>query len=333
MDKKALVIRELAYLMGSSFFQTKPVQRKFLRHFHLAYKKAGEIVSVRTDDLLVLYGSDEEKDETDNDGDQYLHKKNWVSHQIVVLRKNLQEFYKGPGRGRSDGIVIPKLDNGNYVIELQSRQKKKIARERPSKEMRGDIVALKEEESGPTALRPLSVNETIVLALKGVDAKRLVQIQRVATGTMWGSLLIGLSVLIVLLIGFPYWPSMPFKGFFLAGVLIVSVCTAVLARPITRLSDIPFRRWWGNTFCLYRGHALVLARYSGRCVVDGCQGELAIVQEAQERATFFHMRQRRWLIVCKNVPTEHPRTPFDFTALDRVRASSGSVKSELPRTA
>ena len=333
MDKKALVIRELEYLMGSSFFQTKPVQSKFLQHFHLAYKEAGEIASVRIDDLLVLYGSDEEKDETDNDGDQYLHKKNWVSHQIVVLRQNLQEFYKGPGRGRSGGIVIPKLGNGNYVIELKSRQKKKIARERPSKEMRCDVVALKEEESGPTALRPPSVNETIVLALKGVDAKRLVQIQRVATGIMWGSLLIGLSVLIVLLIGFPYWPSMPFKGLFLAGVLTFSACTAVLARPITRLSDIPFRRWWGDTFCMHRREALVLARYSGRCMVDGCHGHLSVVQEGHERADLFHPLPRRWIIVCKNVPTEHPRTPFDFTAPDRAQAPNGSSEPELARTA
>ncbi len=328
MKKTELILKELDYLVETTLFKTKPLQKKFIQHFARVYRESGEIVPVTNDDLVAIYAG--KGAEFENDGDNFLRKKNVVSKHIGELRDNLKNFYQGPGKERPHVIAIPKNEHGKYMIDL-IRQSKKV-RERPSKTVGLPVPALSGANNTRPALGSQSVTESIFLTLKGVDRKRLSQIQRVATGIMWASSLIGLATLIVLLIEIPHWPAMPLMGLFLAGLLAICTCIAVLVRPITQLSDIPFRRWWGNTFCLYRGHALVLARYSGRCIVDGCQGELAIVQESQERANFFHMlRQRRWIIVCKNVLMEHPCTPFDFTALDRIRAADVSSEPKLAR--
>jgi hypothetical protein len=327
MKKTELILKELDYLVETTLFKTKPLQKKLIQHFARVYRESGEIVPVTNDDLVAIYAG--KGAEFENDGDNFLRKKNVVSKHIGELRDNLKNFYQGPGKERPHVIAIPKNEHGKYMIDL-IRQSKKV-RKRPSKTVGLPVPALSGANNTRPALGSQSVTESILLTLKGVDRKRLIQIQRGVLGVMWGSLLIALSVLIVLLIGVPYWPSMPFKGLFLAGVLTFSVCTAVLARPITRLSDIPFRRWWGDTFCMYRREALVLARYSGRCMVDGCHGHLSVVQEGHERADLFHPLPRRWIIVCKNVPTEHHRTPFDFTALDRVQTANVSSAPDLAR--
>lgn len=331
MKKTELILKELDHLVETTLFKSKPLQKKFLQHFARVYRQSGEIVPVTNDDLVAIYASEEA--EFENDGDKFLRKKNVVSKHIGELRDNLKKFYQGPGKKRPQIIAIPKNEYGKYTLDVLSRQSKKAVRERPSKTVEGLVPSLTGVNNTRPALGSQSVTESILLILKGVDGKRLIQIQRVATGTMWGASLIGLAILIVLLLGIPYWPAMPLRGLSLTGLLTICTCLAVLSMPITRLSDMPFRRWWGDVFCLYRDEALILAQYSGRCTVDGCHGDLTIVQEGDERTDLFNSLSRRWLIVCKSVPTEHPRIPFDFTALDRVRASSGSVKSELPRTA
>ena len=327
MKKTELILKELDYLVETALFKTKPLQKKFIQHFASVYRESGEIVPVTNDDLVAIYAG--KGAEFENDGENFLRKKNVVSKHIGELRDNLKNFYQGPGKERPHVIAIPKNEHGKYMIDL-IRQSKKV-RKRPSRTVGLPAPALSGANNTRPALGSQSVTESIILTLKGVDRKRLIQIQSGVLGVMWSSLLISLSVLIVLLIGFPYWPSMPFKGLVLAGVLTVSACTALLARPITRLSDIPFRRWWGDTFCMYRREALVLAWYSGRCMVDGCHGHLSVVQEGHERADLLHPLPRRWIIVCKNVPTEHPRTPFDFTAPDRVRTPNISSEPELAR--
>lgn len=331
MKKKELILKELDHLIETAYFKTKPLQRKFLHHFSAVYRTSDEIVTVRNQDLVAIYES--ETPEIKNDGNKFLSKKNAVSKHIGKLRENLKEFYQGPGKARQQVISIPKNEHGNYSLDVLSRQSKKGIREGPLKAVQGNVLVLSDANNTGSVLRPQSVTEIILLVLKGVDRKRLVQIQRAAAGIMWGVLLIGLAVLIVLLIGIPYWPAMPLRGISLAGLLIICTCIAVLARPITQLSDIPFRRWWGNTFCLYRGHALVLARYSGTCVVDGCGGSLSLTGEREMMANLLNMSGQRWVLVCKNVPTEHPRTPFDFTTLDRAQAPNGSSERELARKA
>jgi hypothetical protein len=331
MKKTELILKELDHLVETTLFKTKPLQKKFIQYFARLYRESGEIVPVTNDDLVAIYASEEA--EFENDGDKFLRKKNVVSKHIGELRDNLKKFYQGPGTERPHVIAIPKNEHGKYTLDVLIRQSKKAVRERPSKMVGGPVPALSGANNTRPALCSQSVTESILLILKGVDRKRLIQVQRGVLGIMWSSSLIGLSVLIVLLIGIPHWPAMPLMGLSLAGLLTICTCIAVLARPITRLADVPFRRWWGNSFCLYRGEALILAQYFGRCTVDGCQGDLSIVQEGHERTNIFHPLSRRWIIVCKNVPMEHPRTPFDFTALDRVRASNGLAKPELPRTA
>jgi hypothetical protein len=329
MKKTELILKELDYLVETTLFKTKPLQKKFIQHFARVYRESGKIVPVTNDDLVAIYAG--EGAEIENDGDKFLRKKNAVSKHIGELRDNLKSFYQGSGKERPHIIAIPKNEHGKYMIDL-IRQSKKV-RERPSKTVGLPVPA----RSGANNMRPApgsqSVTESILLILKGVDRKRLIQVQRGVLGIMWSSSLIGLSVLIVLLIGIPHWPARPLMGLSLAGLLTICTCLVVLARPITRLADVPFRRWWGNTFCLYRGEALILAQYLGRCTVDGCQGDLSIVQEGHERTDLFHPLSRRWIIICKNVPTEHPRTPFDFKAFDRVQAPNGSAKPELARTA
>jgi len=331
MKKKELILKELDHLIETAYFKTKPLQRKFLQHFSAVYRTSDEIVTVRNQDLVAIY--ENETPEIKNDGNKFLSKKNAVSKHIGKLRENLKEFYQGPGKARQHVISIPKNEHGNYSLDVLSRQSKKGIREGPPKAVQGNVLVLSDANNTGSVLRPQSVTEIILLVLKGVDRKRLVQIQRAAAGIMWGVLLVGLAVLIVLLIGIPYWPAMPLMGLSLAGLLMICTCIAVLARPITRLSDMPFRRWWGDTFCMYRREALVLARYSGRCMVDGCYGHLSVVQEGHERTDLFYPLPRRWIIVCKNVPTEHPRMPFDFTALDRAQAPNGSSERELARRA
>ncbi len=331
MKKTELILKELDHLVETNLFSSKPLQRKVLQHFAAVYRQSGEIVPVTNDDLVAVYAS--EATEFENDGDKFLRKKNAVSKHIAELRDNLKKFYQGPGKKRPQIIAIPKNENGKYTLDVQSRQSKKAVGERRSKTVEGLVPALTGVNNTSPAVGSQSVTESILLILKGVDGKRLVQIQTVARGTMWGASLIGLAILIVLLLGIPFWPAMPLRGLSLIGLLAICTCLALLSIPISQLSNMPFRRWWGDVFCLYRGEALILAQYSGCCTVHGCHGNLTIVQEGHQRTDLFNSLSRRWSIVCKNVPMEHPRIPFDFTALDRVRASSGSAKSELPRTA
>lgn len=66
--------------------------------------------------------------------------------------------------------------------------------------------------------------------------------------------------------------------------------------------------------------------------MEGGCGELSRVREAQERANLFRLLlTRRWILVCKNVPTEHPRTLFDFTVLGQVQTANVSSEPELAR--
>ncbi|MEO0248001.1 MAG: hypothetical protein ABIN58_00375 [candidate division WOR-3 bacterium] len=308
MKSRELILNELDYLVKSTYFKKKRIQRRFLQHFLNEYRKANEIVPIKNQDLVAIYERD--TPEIEHDGDRFIVKKNAVSKHIGKLRENLRKFYRGPGKVRPHILTIPENEPGNYSLDIMNRQHKKGFREEPFKRVKGNVLPLSGMNDTRPALRPQSVNETIFLALKGISSKHLIQIQRVARGIMWASSLIGVAILIVLLVGIPHWPGMPLMGLSLAGLLLICTSIAILSRPISQLGDVPFGRWWGNTFCLYRGEALALARYSGRCVVNGCQGELSIVQEPQERVNLFHMLPRRWLIVCKNVPTEHPRTPL-----------------------
>lgn len=310
------ILNELNFLINSRYFQSKLVQKKFLKHFHAVYHKHGKIVSITANELVVaIYQNDKER--TPKKGEGYEHWKNLVAVQVNTLRQNLETFYKDEGNGRTV-IRIPKREKGSYVFELAIPQQNEDDMEGVNpEEARSSGVLLGKEKVNSTVDPRHSVDETILLTVKGMDVKRLSKIKWIATAAMWGSALLGLSVLIVLLIGFPYWPNKPVQGLVLTAVLLLCVCMVVLTRPITRLPDIPFNRWWGNIFCLHRRGALMLVRYSGMCAVDGCGGSLSVVCEEGEMANLFDLSVRRWILVCTNVPSEHPRMPFDFTASDR----------------
>ena len=166
-----------------------------------------------------------------------------------------------------------------------------------------------------------------------MDIQGANRIKWIAAGMLWGSVLVGLSILILLLIGFPYWPARPLQGVGLMAGLLSCTYAGILAKPLTRLPGMSFGRWCGEIFYVYRQGVLKLVRYSGTCIVDGCGGSLSLTGEREMMANFLNMSGQRWVLVCRNVPTAHPRTSFDFTAPDGAQAPNGSSEPELARTA
>ncbi len=243
------------------------------------------------------------------------------------------------GAGRA-GIRFERINKGTYQLTLIENGIDETVIE-PAESIgqpsaapcEGDVPGESEPSSSSEAgYLNQSVAETIIFAKK-MDIQGGTRIKWIAAGMLWGSVLVGLSILILLLIGFPYWPARPLQGVSLMAGLLSCTCAGILAKPLTRLPGVSFGRWCGEIFYVYRNGVFVLVRYSGTCVVDGCGGSLSLTGEREMMANFLNMAGQRWVLVCKNVPTEHPRTPFDFTAPDRAQAPNGSSEPELARTA
>ncbi len=322
------VIEELDFLLGSRFFEFKTKQKLFLEYFRRVYKEGQRVVPVRFQELVdaVFKG---EKDCSGN-----------VSVHLKQLEANLEAIYKTEeGAGRA-GIRLEWIKKGTYQLTLIENGIDETVIE-PAESIgqpsaapcEGDVPGESEPSSSSEAgYLNQSVAETIIFAKK-MDIQGGTRIKWIAAGMLWGSVLVGLSILILLLIGFPYWPARPLQGVSLMAGLLSCTCAGILAKPLTRLPGVSFGRWCGEIFYVYRNGVFVLVRYSGTCVVDGCGGSLSLTGEREMMANFLNMAGQRWVLVCKNVPTQHPRTPFDFTAPDRAQAPNGSSEPELARTA
>lgn len=319
------ILKELEFLVDSRYFQFKEKQREFLEYFRHAYRKQKEPRPITVGELRkCLY---EDKEACNNDVSVHLHK----------LTKHLNAIYRTEEGKRRTGIRLKRVRRGTYQLTLESRHDETVIEhaECPSQPPVAacDSEASGESEKGstPSSLGQ-SVDETILFA-READKSGVIRIKWMAVSALWGSVLVGLSILILLLIGFPYWPARPLQGVSLMAGLLSCTCAGILAKPLTRLPGVTFGRWCGEIFYVYRNGVFVLVRYFGTCVVDGCGGSLSLTGEREMMANFLNMAGQRWVLVCKNVPTEHPRTPFDFTAPDRAQAPNGSSEPELARTA
>lgn len=318
------IIKELDFLIGSQFFDPKIRQKELLQHYRRAYKQQRKIVPVSVSELSQsLY-----KDDVTG-GDK-------VSVQLNALQKNLEAIDKTEeGKGRP-GIRLHRAKKGTYELVLLESVNKSAAdhdadgASQPSELACDSEILLENEKSCGTSHQ--SVDE-IVLWAKELDIKGATRIKWMAVGVLWSSILVGVPVLIFLLIGLPYWLDKPLQGLSLTGMLLVCTCIAILAKPLSRLPGVSFGRWWGEIFFVYRQGVLMLARHSGACVVAGCGGSLSVEVDRAAPASLLNIPALRWIIVCKNVPMEHPRTPFDFTELDTSRPQNSSFRSESARTA
>lgn len=318
------ILKELEFLVDSRYFQLKEKQTELLEYFRQTYRKQNKLRLITFSELRKhLY---EDKEACDNDVSVHIHK----------LIKHLEAFYgTEEGKGRT-GIRLERVKRGTYQLVLESRHDETVIEhaECPSQPPVAacDSEVSRESEKGRT-LSSLgqSVDETILFA-KGVDKKGASRVKWIASGVLWSSVLLGLPTLILLLIGLPYWPNEPLQGVSLTVMLLVCTCVAILAKPLTRLPGVSFGRWCGEIFYVYRKGALKLVRYSGTCIVDGCGGSLSLEDEREAMANLMGMSDQRWVLTCKNVPTKHPRTAFDFTARDRVQNPNCSPEPELART-
>lgn len=319
------ILKELEFLVDSNYFQLKEKQREFLEYFRHAYRKQRKLRPITVSELRKhLY---EDKEACDND----------VSVHLCKLTKHLEEIYRTAEGKRRTGIRLKRVGRGIYLLALESRHGETVIEhvECPSPP---PVAACDSEVSGesekgrtPNSLGQ-SVNE-ILLFTKEMDVQGASRIKLIASGGLWSSVLLGLPTLILLLIGLPYWPNEPLQGFGLTAMLLACTCVAILAKPLTRLPGVSFGRWCGEIFYVYRQGALKLVRYSGTCIVDGCGGSLSLKDERETMANLMCTSERQWVLTCKNVPTEHPRTPFYFRARDRVQNPNGSSERELARTA
>lgn len=317
------LIEELDFLLGSRFFELKPKQKQFLEHFRDVYKEHNGIVPIPFAQLVnaVFEGK--------------ISQANNISVHLDKLADNLEAIYtKEEGKGRA-GIRLERVKKGTYQLALIENgiEPAESIGQPSAAPCKGEIFGESEPSSSSEAgSLNQSVDETILFA-KEMDKKGASRIKWIASGVLWSSVLLGLPTLILLLIGLPYWPNEPLQGLGLTLMLLACTCAAILAKPLTKLPGVPFGRWWGGIFYVNRQGMLMLARYSGTCIVDGCGGSLSLTGERETMANLVGVSEQRWVLACKNVPMEHPRTPFDFTARDRVQNPNGSSEPELARTA
>lgn len=320
------IIEELDFLLGSRFFELKKKQKQFLEHFRRVYKERQRIVPVRFQELIdgVFEGNENYSDN--------------VSVHLKHLSANLEAIYKtDEGKGRT-GIRLEWIKKGTYQLALTESLHDETLIEhaegpdQPSAATRGSEISGESGRGCGAGSLCQSVDETILFA-KEMDQNGANRIKWIASGILWSSVLVGLPVLILLLIGLPYWPNKPLQGLGFMALLASCTCAGIIAKPLTRLPGVPFGRWCGEIFYVYRQGVLMLARYSGTCVVDGCGGNLSLTGEREAMANLVGVSGQRWVLVCKSVPGEHPRTPFDFTALNRVQVGNVVSEPELARPA
>lgn len=318
------VIEELDFLLGSRFFEFKTKQKQFLEYFRRVYKEGQRVVPVRFQELAdaVFKG---EKDCSGN-----------VSVHLKQLEANLEAIYKTQeGAGRA-GIRLEWIKKGTYQLALIENGIDETVIEpaestgQPSvAPCEGDVPGESEPSSSSEAgYLNQSVAETIIFAQK-MDIQGANRIKWIAAGMLWGSVLVGLSVLILLLIGFPYWPNKPLQELGLTVMLLACTSVAILAKPLTGLPGMSFGRWCGEIFYVYRQGVLKLVRYSGTCIVDGCGGSLSLTGEREAMANLVGVSVPRWVLACKNLPTEHPRMPFDICVF-RPKPATDSDASRPP---